>query len=158
MPDRSILDKIYYYLQKINFNRGRLLSGEKNFMKRRMDLIKERLALLIETVKSSGFEFRKDNGYHSLLYLLEETNNRAANEYVPKDAYPWPIVNIVPAKEYKENTLPEVNWGEIAPLGIELYKLPVYPRQMLAEPFVPLLAEKINESIEAAVGRLSNKA
>jgi len=43
-------------------------------------------------------------------------------------------------------------------LGIELYKLPVYPRQMLAEPFVPLLAEKINESIEAAVGRLSNKA
>jgi thioesterase domain-containing protein len=158
MPDRSIIDKIYYYLQKIQFNWGRLFSGEHNFIKRRKDLIKEKMALLIETARSGGFRLRKENGYHSLLYLLEEINNKAGNEYEPKGTYPWPMVNIVPAKEYRENTRPELNWDKISATGIELYKLPLYPRQMLSEPFAPLLVEKISYSIEAAAGQLSRQA
>ncbi len=154
-PPQSFLDIVYYYFQKIQFNWGRLLSGEKGFLKRRMDLIKERLALLIETMKSKrGFEFHRDNGYHSLLYQLEETNDRAAIEYAPKDTYPGRIVHFIPAKEYKNNNLPELNWSEIAAGGIELHKLPVYPRQMLTEPFVSLLAEKINVCLQDVLERL----
>ncbi len=142
-PTKSFLDNVYYYIQKIQFNWGRLLSPEKGFVKRRIALIRERIALMVETINSRhGFKYRRYNGYHSLLFTLEKTNDGAAVEYKPH-VYPGRIVHFIPDKEYKSHTLPELNWKGLVEREIELHKLPVYPRQMLTEPFVQLLAEKL---------------
>ena len=121
-------------------------------MRRRIDLIKERAALLYESIRAQGnLKVNRDNGQHSLLYCLEETNDGAAERYIPKSVYPGRIIQIVPAKEYKFNNRPELNWEGLAIEGIELYTLPVYPRQMLTEPFVPVLAEKLVACIREAL-------
>jgi hypothetical protein len=46
---------------------------------------------------------------------------------------------------------PELGWDKLAAGGLENYDLLVYPRGMLVEPFVELLAEKLKDCIQRAL-------
>lgn len=152
-PPISLPGKLQYYGQKVLFNWGRLISGEKDFIKRRIDLIKEKIALWNETLKSKkGFEFRRENGQHSLLYLLEEANDTAAIEYVPSGKFQGKIIHFIPTREYKHITRNDPGWDAFTSEGTEVYHIPAYPRQMLVEPFVPMLADKLKDCIKKATG------
>jgi hypothetical protein len=116
------------------------------------------VALLIETLKSEGgFKIHRKNGQHSLLYCLEETNDKAVAKYLPKAKYPGRIIQFLPAKEYRLYQRPELGWEDLAAQGVELHTLNVYPRQMLAEPFVRDLAEKLKVYVEEAAKAIKDK-
>lgn len=151
MPSRSFLDDIYYYLQKIEFNWGRLFSGERNFLRRRGDLIKARAAVFFEVFKSKLGKHQTGNGRYISLQELEKTNDWVAQHYVPGAAYHGRIVQFVPAKEYARLNHPESGWEKMAVGGLETYKLPLYPRQMLVEPFVTLLAANLKACVDRAL-------
>jgi pimeloyl-ACP methyl ester carboxylesterase len=101
MPANRFLDYVYHFIQLIQFNWGRLISGEKFFVRRRIDLIGARIALLFETIKSKlGYKHPQGRGQYTLLYQLEETNDWAAEHYVPKAAYTGRIIQFLPVREY----------------------------------------------------------
>ena len=81
------------------------------------------------------------------LYELWKNNDRAAKNYVPK-TYPGRIIHFRPIKEYAKVDTPKARWEKIAAGGVETHRLPVYPAGMLLEPFVKILAEKLNDSLE----------
>lgn len=152
MPPNTFLDDVYHYIQLIQFNWGRLLSGEKLFMRRRIDIVEAKIALLTEMIKSKlGRKLHQGKGQYTLLYQLEETNDWAAEHYIAKAVYQGRIIQFLPTKEYAYYDRPELGWDKAAAGGVELYKLPVYRRQMLVEPFVPLLAEKLKMCIHKAL-------
>jgi phthiocerol/phenolphthiocerol synthesis type-I polyketide synthase E len=151
MRPMSAFDSAYYYLQKIGFNWGRLFSKEQAFLRRRWAIIKEMIAVLSEEIGSKfARNVRQCSGQHSSLYHLEKTNDLAAIKYVPK-VYPGRITQFLPTKDYACFNDPELGWDKAAIGGVELHKLPFYPRQMLVEPFVPLLAENLKACIQKAL-------
>ena len=70
----------------------------------------------------------------------------AALNYMPK-TYPGKTVHFIAGKEYARNKRLEPGWRKILLGGIESCELPVYPRQMLTEPFVSLLAKKLEHNL-----------
>ena len=152
MPAKTFLDNIYYYIQRIELNWGRLLSGERAFARRRMDDIKVRMVVLFETIKSKlSHKSHQGEGQYSFLYRLEKTYDWVAEQYVPKGVYEGRIVQFLPTKDYALYDRPELGWDKTAIGGVELHKLPVYRRQMLVEPFVGLLAEELQVCINKAL-------
>lgn len=73
--------------------------------------------------------------------------DRATLNYVPK-VYSGRIIQIRPIKPYACFDGPELGWDKLAAGGLETYDLFVYPRGMLVEPFVKLLAEKLKDCIQ----------
>jgi amino acid adenylation domain-containing protein len=80
---------------------------------------------------------------------INRVNDKAQAEYEPAP-YDGRIVLFKPRAYYAGFKDPEFGWAELARKGVEVIDIPAYPRGMLNEPFVQLLAEKLKEEIEKA--------
>ncbi len=155
----ALLDKIYHRVQQIEFHwRNLLLSDRKvTFIQEKAKVAWGRrnvwLGLLLSKL---GLERLMVNGQHSVVADIWEACDRAALEYVPK-VYPGRITQFRPIKHYACFDGPELGWDKLVTGGLETYDLPVYPRGMLVEPFVKLLAEKLKVCIDKALESIAVK-
>jgi thioesterase domain-containing protein/malonyl CoA-acyl carrier protein transacylase len=152
MPN-SLVDKVYYRIQQIEFHwRNLLLSDRKmTFIQEKAKVAWSRKDVWFGAISSKlGLDFRLGNGQHSAISDIWEANDRAARNYVPK-VYPGRITQFLPIKHYACFDGPELGWDKLATGGLETYELPVYPRGMLVEPFVELLGEKLKVCIYKAL-------
>jgi len=155
IPAQSLLNKAYFYLQKINFHwRNFLLLSSKEkltFIKEKAKVARGRRKLWFGMVTSRiGHRFPLGDKQNVSLFNLWEANDRAALSYVPKP-YPGRIIQFRPMKEYAHHEGPQLGWEELAAVALEIHELPVYPGGMLVKPFVRLLAEKLEVSISKAL-------
>ena len=154
MSDKSLLDKVYYCIQRVEFHlRNFLLLAPKHkltFIKEKGKIAKGRRKVWLGMITSKiGHTFQHGNDQASLLFNLWEINDRAALNYVPK-VYKGRITQFLPIKKYSHHVGPELGWDELAAGGLETHQLPVYPRGMLVEPFVSLLAKKLRACLDKA--------
>jgi len=160
MPAMSFLDKIYYYIQKIKFNWGKLLLAKSKwtFIMEKERIASSKIKAWLGLMSSKlGHNSRSGNGQDLFLLRLRRANDRASNNYVPR-VYPGQITQFVPAKEYSHNKKPGLGWENLAAGGVELHEIPAYPEGMFEEPFVELLADKLKECIyKAFEQKIGNK-
>ena len=156
----SLLDKVYYHIQQVEFHLLNLLLTDRKmtFLKKKAKVAWGRKNIWFGAIMSSlGSKFRLGNGRHSVLADIWEACERAGSNYVPK-VYPGRITEFLPTKDYACFDGPELGWDNLAAGGLETYHLPVYPRGMLVEPFVELLGEKLKMCIQKTLeAETSNK-
>jgi len=155
MRDRSLLDDIYYYMQKIEFHlRNFLLLESKwklRFIQEKAKVVKSRRKVWYGMILSKlGHRFHQRKGQHLALAQLWKINERAPLSYMPK-LYPGRITQFCPIKQYSLYDGPKLGWNKLAAAGVETCELPIYPAGMLVEPFVRLLAEKLQDCIHKAL-------
>ena len=155
IADESLVDKVYSYIQKIDFHwRNFLLLNSKEkltFIQEKANVAKSRRKVWAGMIASKlGNKFDSGDGENLLLFNLWHVNDKAATIYLPK-TYSGRITHFRPVKEYARYADPKLKWDEIAAGGVETYRLPVYPAGMLVEPFVQLLAEKMKVCIHKAL-------
>lgn len=94
-------------------------------------------------------KFKPDQGlsYHHM--LIDEVNDLAQANYEPKP-YSGRVVLYKPKKDFVGYTDDKFGWGSLAEGGLEITTLPIYPRGMLVEPYVQILAKKLKEDLEKA--------
>jgi phthiocerol/phenolphthiocerol synthesis type-I polyketide synthase E len=88
-----------------------------------------------------------------LMAQIRKKNDRAAAQYVPSPLRGF-IVDIRPLKQYSMFERPDVKLDRLGLKGHEVIILPVYPPDMLGDPFVKDLAVALERSMEGATRRL----
>jgi pimeloyl-ACP methyl ester carboxylesterase len=149
----SLLDKIYYRIQQIEFHWRNLLLADRKmtFFQEKAKVAWSRKDVLFGTILSKfGLGSHLGNGHYAVLTNVWDACDRAALNYVPK-VYRGRITQFWPIRHYACLNGPELGWDKLAAGGLETYDLPVYPRGMLVEPFVELLAEKLKDCIQRAL-------
>jgi acyl transferase domain-containing protein len=150
-------DKIYYRIQQIEFHlRNLLLSDRKMvFLQEKAKVVWGRKDVWFGMILSKfGLDSRLKDKHFSVLSDIWKACDLAAINYVPK-VYPGRITQFRPTKQYACFDNPESGWDQLTTRGLETCNLPVYPRGMLVEPFVKLLAEKMKDCISRALEKVS---
>jgi pimeloyl-ACP methyl ester carboxylesterase len=155
MPSRSLLDRVYFFSQRIGFLWDNLLlldSRERmRFLMDKMKIANRGNKLWYGLVLSGfGQKLGLGNRQHQNLRKLRKLNDTAAFKYVPR-VYPGRITQFRPVKGYRHRGNPELGWDDLAEGGVEIHELPVYPAAMLVEPFVAILADKLTECMDRAL-------
>ena len=118
-------------------------SDRKKFLVEKMDIARRRLGIRIE----GAFHFlqrlfgRKTHSSYPHL-IVKKSNDRAAFHYQPRP-YAGRVALIRSNAYFLGRGNPSLGWSEIAPNGLEIHKLPVYPKGMLIEPFCQSLADTV---------------
>jgi aspartate racemase len=150
LSDPSFLDNAYFYIQKIMFHLLNFLLLEFKG-KLRFILEKDRTGVWYGMILSRlDDRFHKNNEQYFHTAQLWKTNVRITDKYVPK-TYSGRMTLFEPAKQYARYDKPELSWEKLVTGGLDIYELPVYPAGMIVEPFVRILAEKLQECIDKAL-------
>lgn len=115
------------------------LSIEWSRTKIKWTIIKNRIA--------QKFNPGKGLKFHHL--QIDEVNDKAQAEYDPK-TYSGKINLYKPKKDFVGYTDEKFGWGNLALEGIETVILPIYPRGMLIEPYVKILADQMRKDMDIA--------
>jgi thioesterase domain-containing protein len=150
----SLLKKLYYYLEKIEFHYQNFLilpsKGKVVFFREKAKELKRRIRIWFGMVKGKfGNENLGNRGHYLLLARLWENNDRAASNYVPK-FYPGKITLFLPKRRYSIFAGPNLTFENLA-REVEICELPLYPAGMLVEPFVERLAQKLKACIDQSL-------
>jgi hypothetical protein len=70
-------------------------------------------------------------------------------QYVPRP-YSGRVAVIRPKGSFWGLDHPSLGWGEVVRDGLEIREIPVYPKGMLIEPFVQMLAAELKVCLENA--------
>jgi thioesterase domain-containing protein len=81
--------------------------------------------------------------------MVKRVNDEAASRYVPRP-YSGRVVVIEPKASFLGLDDPSLGWGEVVHDGLEIRKIPVYPKGMLVEPFVQMLAQELRVYLREA--------
>jgi phthiocerol/phenolphthiocerol synthesis type-I polyketide synthase E len=150
---QGIIDKIHYRIQQIEFHlRNFLLTDQKmTFLREKAKVAWGRKDIIFGSVISRiSLRLNLKNRGTALLSSIWKACDLAAVNYVPK-IYTGRITQFRPIKPYACFDGPEMGWEKLAAGGLDTYDLPVYPRGMLVEPFVELLADKLEYYIQKAL-------
>jgi thioesterase domain-containing protein/aryl carrier-like protein len=154
-PARSLVDTIYYYIQKLEFNLRNFLlldsKGKQKFVQEKAKVAKSRSGVWYGMLLTNfSRQIRTRSGQFVPLAQLWEINELAPFHYRPTD-YLGPISHFRPVKEYAVNSSPGMDWEKVAKGGVETHILPFYPEGMMLEPFVEQLAEELKDCIDRAL-------
>ena len=83
----------------------------------------------------------------STLGSVEAANHEAGMAYRPRPC-PVKLTVFKPERNYSEYSDPRMGWEGLAPEGLEIVELPVFPHAMLVVPFVEHLARALRERLE----------
>ena len=152
LSDQSFLDNAYFYIQKIKFHLLNFLllesKGKLRFILEKAKVAKDRTGVWYGMILSRlGDRFHKNNEQYFHTAQLWKTNVRITDKYVPK-TYSGRMTLFKPAKQYARYDKPELDWDKLVTGGLDIYELPVYPAGMIVEPFVRILAEKLQFCID----------
>jgi thioesterase domain-containing protein len=115
-----------------------------NFVREKWDVALARLGIRFRALSHAlhvGSSTRSQNGYPHL--QVKRVNDQAASRYVP-GAYSGRVVVIQPKANFTGLNDPSLGWGEVVHDGLLVRKIPVYPKGMLVEPFVQVLAQELS--------------
>ncbi len=150
-------DKSQYYTERLffHFNNFFLLNfkDKLRFFAEKLEILRHR-GRVWQGALLNLFATRKDQGAMkseaSLLAQIWETNDQAAMDYCPRP-YDGVITDFRPLRQYSRYRDPGIHWDRIALRGQDVVTLPVYPAGMLLEPFVSVLAARLEGSIDKAL-------
>jgi amino acid adenylation domain-containing protein len=136
--------------QNLSFHIGNLRAlTAKNqlvFLREKAKVARRRARRFLAPVLFSGKKIRDfSSGMPHI--PLTKINDDALARYEPKP-FPGRIVLIRPRGLFRGYEDPEFGWGGLAEKGVEVVEVPVYPRGMLIEPYVGLLAERLKRYLD----------
>jgi thioesterase domain-containing protein/acyl carrier protein len=131
MMKRTFLHDLYFNIQKLWFSCHHFFSTSSRNK--------------LSSLQARFHELTNEAG-------LAECNRRAACAYVPK-AYSGRILHVSPARQYARYNRPEMAWDELVVGGLEVFRVPSYPAQLVEEPFVQDLAIKLRSCISESTAR-----
>jgi thioesterase domain-containing protein/acyl carrier protein len=123
------------------------LAGNKdrwNFLREKWDVALTRSGIRLRALSHAlhvGSSTKRQNGYPHL--QVKRVNDQAASRYVPRP-YSGRVVVIEPKTNFLGFDDPSLGWGGVVHDGLEIRKIPVYPKGMLVEPFVQMLAQELS--------------
>jgi len=121
-----------------------------NFVREKWDVALARLGVRLRALSHAlhvGNGTRTQNGYPHL--QVKRVNDQAASRYVPRP-YSGRVVVIEPKANFSGLDDPSHGWGGVVHDGLEIRKIPVYPKGMLVEPFVRMLAQELSVYLREA--------
>jgi phthiocerol/phenolphthiocerol synthesis type-I polyketide synthase E len=138
----SVWEQKYYAGQRIAFRAGSFLCLD--FKSKINALVRKRVGKKQNNAAKTAVASSA-----SVQTQVWESNDLACSAYVPK-FYPGTIIDFRPMRQYRLYAKPELKWNNLAQ-SVDEVVLPVYPDDMLSEPFVKCLAATLKESLELAV-------
>ena len=118
-----------------------------DFLREKLDIAESRFRIRLAAAYDK-FRFPAGSTTQKQL-MLRRVNDRAAVEYVPQRYGGRMVVMRCKSHFWKLND-PSLGWGDIAQDGLEVHALPIYPKGILVEPFVRILAEDLKLCIDNA--------
>ena len=143
--------RLLYLLQDLGFHGANFfLAGHGDrwsFLAEKWDVAMTRLGIRLRTlyhalVSSPGTQ----KSYPHL--RVKRFNDEAARNYAPRP-YAGRVVVFRPKRNFRGLDDPSLGWSEVVRDGLEVRAIPVYPKGMLVEPFVKLLAAEVQTSLES---------
>jgi aspartate racemase len=122
------------------------LAGNKdrwNFVREKWDVALARFGIRLHALYHAlcvGSSTKMQNSYPHL--HVKRVNDQAASRYMPRP-YSGRVVVIEPKTNFLGLDDPSLGWGEVVHDGLEIRKIPIYPKGMLVEPFVRMLAQEL---------------
>jgi hypothetical protein len=129
------------------------LAGNKdrwNFFREKWDVeltrARIRLRALYQTLQAWSNGGRQDSYPH---LRVKRINDQAELQYVPRP-YSGRVAVIRPIGSFWGLDDPSLGWSGVVRDGLEIRKIPVYPKGMLVEPFVQRLAQELSACLKEA--------
>jgi len=126
-------------------------AGNREFIYQKYTVARRRMFSRTSIVAASlanVIGLHKSLKYHHL--RIDRVNDRALEKYVPKP-YAGKITLFRPKTHYTGYEDDRFGWGDIARKGVDVHKLNVYPRGMLVQPYVKLLAEELKACMDSVI-------
>ena len=133
------------------YHMGNLFTGSNeakmDFLgaKARTEFNRYKISLQV-SLSSLGKYFGLKNSLNFPHIRVDEAYDEALLRYTPQ-VYEGVIVLFGASKRLAGFRDPLYGWGNIATKGVELFELPINPRGSLVEPFVGILAKKLEERL-----------
>jgi amino acid adenylation domain-containing protein len=148
--------KLIHKLQRLYFQAGNIIVSSARYRHRylwekislELSRFRIRIDFLFSMLKN---KIGADPGLSFRHMEITRINDRAQAEYMPT-RYEGRIVLFKPRAYFAGFNDPEYGWGELATKGVEVIDMPAYPRGMLNEPFVQILADKLKKEIVTTLG------
>jgi thioesterase domain-containing protein/acyl carrier protein len=143
---------VWRFLQNLWFHSANFyLAGKKhrwNFVREKWDTALTRGAIRLRTLCYAvvASPDRQESYPH---LRVKRVNDQAAREYVPQP-YSGRVVVIRPKSNFRGLEDPTLGWSQVVREGLEVHDIPIYPKGMLVEPFVQLLAEELKACLSGA--------
>jgi amino acid adenylation domain-containing protein len=144
---------VIHSLQNFWFHVANLLLARdkgQRFVREKSDVALTRLGIRVRALCHALYgrsSPRTQNGY--LDVRVKKVNEQAAMQYEPK-AYCGRVVLIRPKGSFWGLNDPASGWGEVIRDGLLVREIPVYPKGLLVEPFVKMLAEELTVYLRGA--------
>jgi phthiocerol/phenolphthiocerol synthesis type-I polyketide synthase E len=144
-----------YNLQRLIFHAASFLSldmaGKNRLLKEKMEVLRHRIpvwrSILLAKLGKRPSQVASDS---LALGKIWQTNDRASWTYLPQP-FVGKILDVRPMKQYHVFSKAGLKWDNLARGGVETVVLPVYPSNMLLEPFVEQLAAVLRKSLDDAM-------
>jgi thioesterase domain-containing protein len=141
---------LLHWAQNLWFHGANFWAGDEKrwqFIHEKWDLAltrsKVRLGAALHVPSNAGTQ----NGYPHL--LVKRVNDRAVKQYVPR-SYSGRVVLIRPKAYFLGLDHPSFGWDEVVRDGLAVREIPIYPKAMLFEPFVQVLAQELGACLREA--------
>jgi phthiocerol/phenolphthiocerol synthesis type-I polyketide synthase E len=160
-PSRPLI--FFRLLQNTKYHCANLLlipwGNRRQFSSEKWKVAIERLRIRLDAWAHavSGNRRSHDGTSHAHL-AAKKVNDRALIQYRPRP-YSGRVVLFRPRQFFLGLDDPEFGWGDLVRPGLEVCYLPFYPKGMLVEPFVRVLAHELNRclSVEASGTTIKGK-
>jgi len=145
---------LLHLLQNVWFHGANFcLVGNKNrwnFVREKWDVALTRVGIRLRALYHALCAWSSPGLQNSYPHLLvKRVNDHAAMQYVPRP-YSGRVAVIRPKGSFWGLDHPSLGWGEVVRDGLEIREIPVYPKGMLIEPFVQMLAAELKVCLENA--------
>ena len=154
--------RLFHWLQNVWFHGANFcLAGDRdrwNFVREKWKVERARLGIKSRAVFSALSSSRKpglDQSYPHLRVKL--ANDRAASQYQPQP-YSGRVVVVRPKKGFWRLDDPTLGWSEVVRSGLVIREMSIYPRGMLVEPFVQMLAQELKVCLAEATRPLARQS
>jgi len=148
--------KLIHKLQRLYFQAGNIIVSSSKYRHRylwekislELSRFRVRINFLFSMLKN---KIGADPELSFRHLEITRINDKAQAEYMPT-LYDGRILVFKPKSYFAGFNDPGFGWGELATRGVDVIEIPAYSRGMLNEPFVQILAEKLNKEIIKAIG------
>jgi thioesterase domain-containing protein/acyl carrier protein len=149
-------------LQNVRYHCANLMLipslNRREFLSEKWNVASERLRIRLDAWAHPSRQDQRSGEGNSYAHLVaKKINDRALNRYCPQP-YSGRVVLFRPRKYFRGLDDLEFGWGDILGPGLEVHQLPFYPKAMLVEPFVRVLASELNRCLNGITQRAAIQA
>ena len=144
---------LYRSLQNANYHFENLLltspEDRRQFSREKWNVARERLRIRLDALAHAlGSNRGSENGSSHAHLRVKKVNDRAMVRYRPRP-YSGRVVLFRPKEHFRGLDDPQFGWGGVIGPKLEICNLPFYPKGMMVEPFVRILAGELDRRLSA---------